>query len=215
MPTHKMIIVEDQTVLRQLLQDAIEKTGRYEVIATAADGEDGLNKCKALSPDVILLDMFLPKMNGQVLARKLREEKSKVKIFALSSSAAGELVRDALRVGVDGFWDKASEITDIIAGLDRVMMGETPALRNGLGADVARARETLRTRRLTTREMQVLKLLAEGNISKEIAAQLCLSTKTVEHHRARIGRKLGIHDVASLTRHAIATGIVTPCGGRD
>jgi DNA-binding NarL/FixJ family response regulator len=196
--------------MRSLLQDLPD----VEVVAEAGDGAEALAAAERERPDVVLMDIAMKGMNGLEAAARLRERLPGVKVIILSMHTSEEYVLLALRAGAAAYLIKDSATSELELALKCVMRGETylsPAIsRQVVDGYVQRVGASAGPEPLTPRQREVLKRIAEGRSTKEIAFELSLSVKTVETHRAQIMERLGIRDVAGLVRYAMRAGLVPP-----
>lgn len=207
--TIRIVIVEDHTVVRQGLVSLLSVQAGLEVVGQGGTGFDGLRLVRELSPDVLVLDLSLPDMSGIDVIADVTRDVLTCKVVVLSMHSEASYVRPAIRAGAAGYLVKGADIADLIEAIRCVMCGE-PFLSPGLARYLVADAGALDANRLTERETEVLRLVAQGKTSREIATILAISPKTVENHRHNIMAKLGVHDVASLTRLALASGIVAP-----
>jgi DNA-binding NarL/FixJ family response regulator len=185
--------------LSKLLQNEIELVG------SASSGAEAVEMAAALQPDVVLMDISMPGMNGVEAAKELREKAPHAKVIAITMHNSPVYLRESMKAGMAGFVLKQSAASELAAAVHAVMRNEryiTPLLsehagETGEGGD----------RALTSRQCQVLRLIAQGCIAKEIAARLGISVRTAEFHRVSIMQKLGLHTTAQLTRYALEQGI--------
>jgi DNA-binding NarL/FixJ family response regulator len=180
-------------------------------VAIAGDGRDAVRQVGELDPDVVIMDLSMPELNGADATRVLLEQNPERKVIVLSMYADHEYVRRALKSGALGYVVKRSAAKDVVEAIRAVQAGEryiSPMVADAVSADAPAGKED-RLARLSTREREVLQLLAEGRTGTEIAQRLSLSPKTVETYRARLVEKLGIRDVAGLVRFAIQRGIIS------
>ncbi|MBN2493970.1 MAG: response regulator transcription factor [Deltaproteobacteria bacterium] len=205
----RVLLVEDHTIVRQGLRALIEGSGEAEVVGEAADGRAGIDLAERLRPDVVIMDLSMPGLNGvDATERIVRSGSSRV--LALSMHTGEEYVRPAVRAGVSGYLVKGSDLSDLLAAIKAVAAGEaffSPAVAR-IVLDCARPAVGEQPA-LTGREREILQLVAEGRTSKEIAGLLHISAKTVEGHRGKIMQKLGIHELAGLVRYAVRIGLVS------
>lgn len=210
----RIVLADDHTVVRQGLRALLERVTELVVVGEARDGHEALRLVLDEQPDVAVIDLAMPHLNGVETTRRIVRDLPGVRVLVLSMHTGEEYVREALDAGAAGYVVKDSAADELVAAIRTVADGGYY-----LSADIPEAllhetREGGRAagplERLTTREREVLQLIAEGNSNKEIASHLELSVKTVEAHRANLMAKLDIHDTASLTRFAIARGIVEP-----
>lgn len=199
------LVVEDQTTFRELLAELIRASGPYQV-TTAATCAEGRVLLEQQRYELVVLDLMLPDAHGFTLLPWVRD----ARVLVLTAQARGHVVKDALSRGAHGVVTKGARLSELRTAIDRLMHGGSYCSEEStqLMADAALAPE--RDGRLTARQLEILRAVASGLSSKEIAQQLSLSEKTVANHRARIMERLGLHDVASLTRHAVALGLIEP-----
>jgi DNA-binding NarL/FixJ family response regulator len=190
----------------------LEGIGGVRVVGEAADGRVALGMIKTQRPDVALMDIALPKMNGLEVLEQVVKRRLKVQVIMLSMHANEEYVTRALRVGARGYILKDADISELEIALKAVANGNvylSPAVSKSMVDDYMRRSHAPRSSHaLTERQQQVLKQVAEGKNTKEIAYHLNLSVKTIESHRAQMMKRLDIHDVAGLVRYAIRAGLV-------
>ena len=210
----RVLIADDHTIVRQGLRAILNGEPDMEVVGEAADGREALKKAAALRPDIVVLDISMPKLNGLEVTQRLLREAPRAKVIALTMHSSEEYVYSLLKAGVRGYLLKESAASDLVEALRVVRRGGTylhPSISMKVVNEYLKgpdpASRIASHDGLSGRECEVLRLIAEGYTSKEIASQLDLSVKTVEAHRTRIMEKLRIHNVAGLTRYAISRGI--------
>jgi DNA-binding NarL/FixJ family response regulator len=206
----RVLLADDHHVLRQGLKGLLEQRG-FTVVAEAADGRTAVELAKALRPDVALLDILMPGLNGVDAAHEIAAACPGVSIVLLTGASDDRFVLDALRDGVRGFVLKTEATEDLVQAMHQVSRGGiymSPTV-SGVVVRALRAATGVLADELTARERQVLQLIGEGRATKQIAATLKVSVKTAEFHRARIMKKLGVHDTAGLVRYAIRRGWIT------
>jgi DNA-binding NarL/FixJ family response regulator len=193
----------------------IEAEGDMEVIAEAGTGRQAVMMAKKTPPDLIVMDVAMPMLNGVQATRQIRATVPASKILALSSYSDDECVQQMLQAGVSGYLIKQTAANDLLRAIREVQRGGvffSPTIAKQLRQQSRdQVRDNLSPRKsgeLTPREAEVLQLIAEGFSNKQIAAELCISIKTVEKHRQQVMNKLNIHEIAGLTRYAIAKGLV-------
>lgn len=210
----RVILADDHVVVRQGLRTLLEAEPDIHIIGEADNGQEAVRLTKKLLPDLVLMDIAMPVLNGLEATRQIRAQVPTAKVVVLSSYGDEAFVRDFLELGVHGYLLKQAAARDLIAALRAVYEGRTwfsaEIARTVRLSAAGRAGTATRPGRdpLTARERQVLQLIAEGKCNKEIGALLGISVKTVEKHRQQVMNKLNIHDVAGLTRHAIAIGLI-------
>lgn len=213
-----VLVADDHTIVRQGLKHLIEMAEDIEVVGEADNGDTVLREAKRLLPNVILLDIAMPKLNGIDSARRLSKEVPVSKILMLSTYHDDQEVHLAIAAGATGYLMKETAGADLLRAIRETHKGNAffspeisrRILRQTREAFQNRAERTSGTVTLTERETQVLQLISDGNSNKEIAEALTLSVKTVEKHRQTLMNKLHVHDAAGLTRYAIARGLI-PC----
>jgi len=208
----RILIADDHAVVAEGLKQLIEAQADMQVLAIASDGREAVRRTEELHPDVVIMDLSMPELNGADATRVILEQDPQRKVIVLSMYAEHEYVRRALKSGALGYVVKRSAAKDVVDAIRAVHAGQSyvsPLVAGALGEEGARGDKDDRLARLSTREREVLQLLAEGRTGSEIAQRLSLSPKTVETYRARLVEKLGIRDVAGLVRFAIQRGIIS------
>ncbi len=203
-----VVLVDDYCSVRQMLGLLLESEGGYAVVGQARTGYEALRICAQVRPRLVILDLALPELNGLEVLRRLWAGSREVRVLVYSGVENRELTLETLRERPHGFVHKRDALATLREALRTVSAGGsflTPFATDLL--DTARGVETARTV-LTERERAVLQMVAEGMSNKAMADRLRLSAKTVEHHRATLMDKLGLHDVARLTRYAVQLGVV-------
>ncbi|HEY5080164.1 MAG TPA: response regulator transcription factor [Opitutaceae bacterium] len=207
----RLVIIEDQTAIREMLVEILALDKNYLLVGQSGEGLAGLEMCFELKPDVIVLDAKLPGLNGVDLLRRLTKRLPSSRVLVFSGHDNPVVVREMLEAGARGYVEKTTGFLEFKKGLATVAAGGTyfgPAIAAVLRNVVANPESASSPDFLTTREREILQLVAEGNSTKEIASKLGISAKTVDNHRTNLMRKLNIHDVASLTRHALELGLL-------
>jgi len=210
--TIRVLLVEDHRMVREALREVLTKVPDIEVVGEAGDAHDGLAQAAATAPDVIVLDIRLPDLNGIEVAARLRDAGNTAKIVALSAFADKRFVTEMLRSGASAYVTKSAAGTELVRAIRAVAAGQgyfSPEIAGTLVAEVRDRAVPGSGQPLARREREVLRLIAEGVRSPEIATQLSITVATVEVHRRNIMRKLGLRTVAELTKHAIREGIVS------
>ena len=211
-----VLLAEDHTIVREGFRKMLELDGDFEIVGEAQDGRKAIALAKKFHPDVVLMDIAMPLLNGLEATRQLHKELPTTKVLMLSAHNDDAYVQNAIDSGAVGFLLKQTSAHEVCRAIREVHKGKTffspsitkrqerlhPAALNRTGLLKNKAAE------LTSREMEVLQLIAEGKANKESAAELGIGIKTVEKHREHLMSKLDIHDTAGLTRYAISAGII-------
>jgi DNA-binding NarL/FixJ family response regulator len=207
----RVVLADDHVLVRQGLKSLLEREG-FQVIAEASDGQEALRRVQMLKPDIAVLDITMPVLNGLDAARQMSLSSPKAKIILLTQHDEGQYLSEALDAGVKGYVLKSQVANDLIQAMRQVSRGEVYLSPGVSGAVVEAYRSKSEKPRdpLTSRERQVLQLIAEGKSTKDVASVLGISVKTAESHRTRLMQKLDIHETASLVLYAVRRGIVQP-----
>lgn len=211
----RLLLADDHTLFREGVRSLLSRIGDVVVVAETGDGREALELIDRHRPDVALLDITMPGMNGLEVASRTARSSPKTRVLILSMHANEAYVAQALRAGIAGYLLKDAAATELEAALRAVARGETylsPGIsRHVVEGFLGRARpDADPLAGLTSRQREILQLIAEGKTTKEIAAALDVGVKTVETHRAKLMERLDIHDVAGLVRFAIRSGMVSP-----
>ena len=210
----RVVLVDDHALVRAGMRSLLGSMERVEVVGEASSGEEALALARGAQPDVVLMDIAMKGMTGLDAASRMKEANPGVRVIILSMHAGEEYVLQALRAGAVGYLLKDAATGELELALRSVMRGESwfsPAVsRQVVEGYVQRVGGEPAADVLTARQREVLRLVAGGKSTKEIAFDLNLSVKTVETHRAQIMERLGIRDVAGLVRYALRTGLVPP-----
>jgi DNA-binding NarL/FixJ family response regulator len=216
----RILIADDHEVARGGIRALLESHPGWEVCAEAKDGREAVELASELNPDLILLDIGMPNLNGLEAARQILAVSPDVAILILTMHDSDQVVREVLRAGARGFLLKSDAGRDLVAAVDALQRQRTffttrvsqMVLEGYLDRGIREVRREVSEADscdvLTGREREVIQLLAEGKTSKEVAVTLNLRVKTAETHRTNLMRKLGLHSVADLTRYAVRNGIV-------
>ena len=205
----RVLLADDHAIVRQGLKSLLDKEG-IDVIAEAANGQQAVKMVRELQPDVAVLDLAMPVLNGLDAAREILKMSTRTKPMLLTMHTEDHYVLEALRSGVRGYVMKSHSSEDLVRAIQQVARGEI-YLSPGISEVVVQAylnKSDFAADPLSGRERQVLQLIAEGNTTKKIASLLGLSVRTAESHRSRIMEKLDIHETAGLVRYAIRQGLV-------
>ncbi len=207
----RFVIVEDQTAIREMLVEILRLDSNYQLVGEAGDGQTAVHLVLDKQPDLIVLDAKLPGLNGVDILRKVMKKVPHARVLVFSGHENPVLVRDMLEAGAHGFIEKTAGLFEFKKGLETVANGGTyfgPAVAALLRNVVANPKAANNAPDfLTARKREILQLVAESHSTREIAAKLGISAKTVDNHRTNLMRKLNLHDVASLTRYALEVGI--------
>lgn len=205
-----VIVVDDQILVRAGIQALLGGLPEFECTAAVGDGQAALDACHHHPPDIILVDMIMPGMDGLALATRLREELPAVKVLILSSSTDPALVRQVMALGVRGYVSKDFVLDELVLALRTVSTGRvyiSPEVSVALMQQPAEPDVGL-----TPKQCEVLRGIAQGHTNKQIAREMGISLKTVAYHRAEVMARLNLHDVASLTRYALERGVFASTG---
>ncbi len=213
----RILLADDHTLVRKGIRSLLDAEEDIEVIGEAINGRDAVDQATRLHPDIVLMDITMPQLNGLEASRQILKASPQTKIIILSMYTNEEYIFQSLRVGVAGYLIKEAVVEELIFAIRSVYQGGSflsPSV-SGLVIDEFRRQSISESQidpyeTLTDREREVLHLIAEGKSNREISDLLCLTVKTVEVHRSRLMEKLGIHGVADLTRYAIRKGLISP-----
>lgn len=216
MPKTTVLLADDHTIVRQGLRALLAAESDIEVVGEAETGRQAVQMAKKLRPNVAVLDIAMPELNGLEATRQITNDVPSTKVVILSSYNDDEYVEQLTAAGAIGYLLKQTAATDLIAAIRAAQQGNpffSPAISRrkldqhrrafASGQSIRKASDAL-----SPREREVLQLIAEGKTNKEIASDLCISIKTVEKHRQQVMNRLNIHDIAGLTRYAISKGII-------
>jgi len=208
MPT-RVLLADDHALIRQGLKAFLEKQG-FQIVFEASDGQETIRAVEKTKPDVAVIDISMPILNGVDAARELKKSSPKVKVILLTQHDEDQYVTESLRAGVRGYVLKSQAAEDLVHAIQEVCRGSvylSPSISQTV-VDAYLSKTYLSTDPLSGRERQVLQLVGEGKSTKDIAVHLGISVKTAESHRARLMKKLDIHETASLVRYAIRRGLI-------
>ncbi len=213
----RILIADDHEVVRRGLCALLQAHEGWEICGEATDGREAVAKAAELKPDVVILDVGMPNLNGLAATRQLTQQDPHFKVIVLTITDSDHVIREALDAGARGFVlksDAARDLVSAVEALQRNRMFFTPRVNDMVLAGFldkghsASSQEPPRLPKLTAREREVIQLLAEGKSSKEVACVLNLSTKTAETHRSNIMRKLGFHSIRDLVVYAVKNNII-------
>jgi DNA-binding NarL/FixJ family response regulator len=212
----RILIVDDHDILRRGLKEILSANPAWEVCAEAKTGKEAVALAEQLKPQIVVMDVSMPDLNGLEAARRIHKALPKTGVLVLTMHFSDQLVREVIEAGARGYILKSDADRDLVAAVDSIANGRTfftsrasEMLLGGQGLAVSNIEPRVSPRsRLTSREREIVQLLAEGKSSKEVAVALGVSVKTAETHRANIMRKLDIHSVSELVRYAIKNQII-------
>jgi two-component system response regulator NreC len=211
MMSQRVLLADDHPMFREGLKTLLEDEG-FEVVGEASDGLEAVQLVSELKPQVAVLDLAMPRLNGIDSARELNKRAPDVQVVMLTMYEEDAYVLEALRAGIRGYVLKAQAADDLVSAIREVLHGGI-YLSPGISESVMiayRSKRELPSDHLTDRERQVLQLVAEGHTTKEIADLLAISPSTADSHRTRLMQRLHIHETASLVRYAIRRGVIEP-----
>lgn len=215
MDTTKVILVEDHTILREGLRLLLSASPELEVVGEAENGQEAVQMVRDIKPDLVLMDLSMPRMNGTEAIGMVKKRYPEIKVIALTVHKSDEYVRATLNANADGYVLKDDTHQELLTAIKNVMKGNTylsPGICNkvinGFLDSSSQQAVTSSWDMLTERERQVIKLIAEGSTNRDIAGCLSVSIKTIEKHRSNLMKKLDLHNASALTTYAIENGLV-------
>jgi DNA-binding NarL/FixJ family response regulator len=213
---HRIIIAEDHTILREGLRSLLSSDPDLEIVGEAQDGQEAIRCVEKLRPNLVLMDLSMPRMNGLDAIKEIKKRSTDTKILVLTVHKNEEYIVATLQAGADGYALKDSTHAELGIAIKNVLSGNhyiSPGISGRVIEGYLEGRKPLKPmssfETLTQRERGILKMIAEGYKNKEIADYLCISVKTVEKHRANLMQKLDLHSVSALTAFALEKGLVT------
>jgi DNA-binding NarL/FixJ family response regulator len=212
----RILLVDDHDVFRRGLRSLVETQVGWEVCGEATTGREAVEKVRKLRPDVVVMDITLPNLNGLEATRRIRKAAPETQVFIVTVHESEEVLAQALRAGAHGCMVKSDAGRDLVRGIEALAQGKpfftsrvaTILLSRQMGPAGRSARVDFAGPQLSAREREVIQLLAEGKSNKQIATLLNLSLKTVQTHRANIMRKLNLHSLGQLIHYAFRNGII-------
>jgi DNA-binding NarL/FixJ family response regulator len=212
----RIVLADDHTILREGLRALLSADPDFEIIGEAGDGREAVRCVEKLGPDLLLMDLSMPRMIGMDAISEIKKRYPETKIIALTVHKTEEYLLSTLQAGVDGYVLKDATHDELVMAIHNVMAGKrylSPGISEKVIEGYLEGKEDSLTasswQKLSQREREVLKLIAEGYKNKEIAEDLCISLKTVEKHRANLMKKLDLHNAAVLTVYAVQKGLVS------
>jgi DNA-binding NarL/FixJ family response regulator len=216
MPTLRILVADDHNLVRRGVKALLEERPEWRICGEAATGREVIDKAARLKPDIIILDISLPDLNGLEAARRIRKESPSTEVLILSMHYSDQLIREIVDAGVRGFIVKSDSERDLVIAVETLARHkpfftsyatEVILSKFNSGGSVTKVPKSI-GERLTSREREILQLIAEGKTSKEVASALSINIKTAETHRANIMRKLEIHSVTQLVHYAVRNQII-------
>lgn len=214
--TCKVVIAEDYRILREGLKSLLKPRGDIDVVGEAGDGMEAIRCVETLHPDLLLLDLSMPKMSGLSVIKNLKARYPETKILALTIHESEDYILETFQSGLDGYCLKEASHSELLLAIDTVLQGKTylsPGISDKVLVGFLGERKSPKPvsswETITQREREILKMVGEGYKNRDIADYLCISVKTVEKHRSNIMRKLDVHTASGLTAMAIEKGLVT------
>ena len=208
----RLLLADDHPVVRKGISSCLAGHDQLQIVGEAADGEEALRKARELAPDIILMDIDMPRMNGLTVTEMLRKELPRIKVLILSIHSNTEYVMRIIQSGASGYILKEAPPEELLRAIETVNNGEaffSPEVARAALNKYVHSGGEMPAGQLTRREREVLVQIADGLSNKEIASKLGVGVRTVETHRERIMRKLNIHSVAGLTKFAISKGLIS------
>jgi DNA-binding NarL/FixJ family response regulator len=214
----RIMIVDDHDLMRRGIKGLLQSHPNWEICGEAQTGREAVTKAEQLKPDIVILDISMPDLNGVEAAKRIRKVSPNTEVLILSAHYSDQLIREIVEAGARGYIIKSDSDRDLVIAVETLANHKpfftpkaTEVILGNFNTGVQRSKvpEEIRDR-LTSREREIVQLLAEGKSSKEVANFLCISVKTVETHRANIMHKLQLHTVTELVRYAVRNQIIEP-----
>jgi DNA-binding NarL/FixJ family response regulator len=212
----RIVIAEDHTILREGLRMLLSSNPEFEVVAEAEDGLEAIRYTETLKPDLVLMDLSMPRMNGMGAIQEIKKQSPETRILVLTVHKTEEYILATLKAGADGYVLKDATHSELMLAIECIFTGKSylsPGISEKVIEGYLEGRKTIKSSTswdtLTQREREILKMIAEGYKNKDIADYLCISAKTVEKHRANLMKKLDLHSASSLTAFAMEKGLIT------
>lgn len=207
----RVLLADDHAIVRNGLKNLLLAEG-FDIVAEASNGQEAIDMVDAGDPDVAVLDIGMPLLNGIDAARRINNSSPHTKVILLTMHKEEQYALEALRSGIKGYVLKTQAAADLVQAIQTTLQGDiylSPGISESV-VNAALAKDSTKVDPLTQRERQVLQLIAEGKSNKEVAQHLTMSVKTVESHRSNLMKKLDLHETAGLVRHAIRIGLIQP-----
>lgn len=208
-----VVVIDDQTIFRELVVALLEADSKWTVTGQFETGREGIKFCLDTRPKVVVLDVILPDMSGLDVLKSLRAHLRRTHVMVVTAHARHAVVQDAVSLGANAILSKAAPLSEFRLALDRVAAGGTYYCSHCSQVLRENALQPPKANDLTGRQREILQRVARGRSTKDIASELGLSPRTVSNHRLQIMQRLGLHDIASLTRYAVERGLVEPAAG--
>ena len=206
----RILIADDHDIVRCGLRSLLESHPGWDICAEARTGQEAVAQAEEIRPDIAILDITMPELNGLEAARRILKTCPRTEILLLSVHHSDQLVRDIVEAGIRGYVVKSDSDRDLVSAVEALANHEPWLTSCAAELLVSKGGTDEELEHLTSREREILQLLAEGKTSKEVASALAISCKTTETHRANIMRKLGLHSVTELVRYAVRNEIIEP-----
>lgn len=211
----RVLLAEDHTIVRKGLRSLLDGEADIEVVGEADNGQQAVERAQLLQPDIILMDITMPILNGLEATRQIRALRPQIKVLVLTVHSTPEYVFQILRAGASGYVIKQAAVSELIQAIRAVFGGGSflsPSISRQVVDDYGRRAAAMEDKfdRLTAREREVLQMIAEGCTNRQIAHLMHVTVKTVEAHRASLMAKLGLHSIAELTKYAVRKGVASP-----
>ena len=208
----RVLLVDDHAIMRDGISALINLQDDIEIVGEASEGKEAIEKARELVPDVVIMDISMPEMDGLEATRRIKKKNPSVKVLVLTQHDNREYILSTIKSGSDGYLPKRALGSELVAAIRAIHQGHSflyPTAAGILLEDYRRQVEKEPYDRLTEREREVFRLIADGHTSREIADMLFISLKTIHNHRAKIMEKLNIHNKSELIKYAILKGLIT------
>jgi len=219
MNTIKIFLADDHTILREGLKSIITSDERIKIVGEAGDGREALERIEEIKPDLAIIDISMPSLNGIEVSRQVKKYYPQIKILILSQHDNEEFIKELISIGIDGYVLKSNAKDELLRAIDIIINGDkylspqvTSRLMSSFNETPQKTQSDFKTRfdLLSNREKEILLLIAEGKTNIEIASQLFITPETVKTHRSSIMKKLGLKNAVEVVRYAIKEGLIEP-----